>query len=45
MTTLRCRVTGYEVTGEFIAKTDDHYILEIGGVTQMFRVSEWEEKR
>ncbi len=45
MITLRCRETGYKVTGQNLIKTEDHYIMEIQGVTQMFRVDEWEEVR
>lgn len=43
MVTLRCKESGYEVNGLFVAATTDHYILEINGVTQMFRLNEWEE--
>lgn len=42
MVTLRCKESGYRVTGENLIKTDDHYIVEILGVTQMFRIDEWE---
>lgn len=42
MVTLRCKKSGYEVNGENLIKTDDHYIIEIYGVTQMFRIDEWE---
>ena len=42
MITLRCKVSGYEVTGWYIATTTDHYILEINGITQMFKLNEWE---
>lgn len=43
MVTLRCKESGYKVTGKHLATTSDHYILEINGVTQMFRLNEWEE--
>lgn len=42
MITLRCRKTGYRVTGQNLIKTEDHYITEIQGVTHMFRIDEWE---
>lgn len=45
MITLKCIQSGYKQTGIFVAKTDDHYILEINGITQMFKVCEWEELR
>lgn len=42
MVTLRCRKSGFEVEGVYVATTTDHYILEINGVTQVFRLDEWE---
>lgn len=45
MITLKCIQSGYKQTGIFVAKTDDHYVLEINGITQMFKVCEWEESR
>jgi len=45
MITLKCIRSDYKQTGIFIAKTDDHYILEINGITQMFKIDEWEEVR
>ena len=45
MITLVCKDSGFKVKGLFIATTMDHYILEINGITQMFRIGEWEEVR
>jgi len=45
MITLMCKQSGYKQTGKFVAKTEDHYILEISGTTQMFRMDYWEEVR
>ena len=42
MITLVCKESGYKVKGLFIATTIDHYILEINGITQMFKLTEWE---
>lgn len=44
--TLKDRVEGsFQVTGKFVAKTQEHYILEMHGMAQMFRIDDWEEVR
>lgn len=45
MITLRCKVSGYLVKGLYVATTTDHYILEINGITQMFKLTDWEEEK
>jgi len=40
-----CKVSGYITEGIFIKKTEDHYILFINGVIQMFNLDEWEVER
>lgn len=36
-----CKVSGYITGGIFINKTEDHYILFINGVIQMFSLHDW----
>lgn len=45
MITLVCKVSGYQVTGDYVTTTEDHYVIEINGITQLFKITEWEEKR
>lgn len=45
MITLKDRLSGFKVIGEHVTTTTDHFVLEINGVTQMFRIGEWEEVR
>lgn len=51
MVTLRCKESGYEVTGKHEQTTTDHFVLEMentsgnGKHIEMFRIDEWEEVR
>lgn len=48
MVTLRCKESGYEVTGKHEQTTTDHFVLEMenasgnGKHIEMFRIDEWE---
>ena len=51
MITLRCKQSGFEVTGKHEQTTIDHFVLEMenasgnGKHLEMFRIDEWEEIR